>query len=658
MAFPATTISGPAGTIDRSGRAPYFPFSAFLGYSVARRVLLCTLIDPTLRGVILSGPIGTGKSALMRSFGAFVRTHIDRDAPFVQVPLGVTDDRLIGGIDLDATLEAGTRCRRDGLLADADEGFLFVDDLPLLDATSTAVITAALDAESLICEREGISSTSPSRFQLLATVVPSERDLPISVADRVAFLIAHERRISSDSAQALVRRLERFSRNPKEFYAEFEGAEQELARNVVAARLLHGLIKVNAGAMGTIATTSLQLDVAGNRADIFAAKAARAHAALRGARLIEEDDITFATITVLTPRGQNIPDERQTGEEEEKNDSPGGTPPDNEATQESPDGEGTDDRTPDEGETDHDTNRNASGTNEERFDETTFDPLDFNAPLVDLETFFTSSKGSRSGSQGDLQGWLRGRHTASLSIESAGKRIAVGATLRAAAPHQSERRSTGERKVVVRREDIRVKRFTERAGALFIFCVDSSGSMAMNRMREAKGAVTRLLQNAYVNRDTVALIGFRGDQAEILLPPTGSVERAKRSLDILPTGGGTPLASALVKAYGLVERARRGGIEQTLVVLLTDGRANVPISENAAGMIMEIRRGHVRRELDRIAESYRRANVASLVIDTRQHFGANSDAVRLAELLDARYFFLPRIDAGEIAAVVRNVVRG
>jgi magnesium chelatase subunit D len=210
---------------------------------------------------------------------------------------------------------------------------------------------------------------------------------------------------------------------------------------------------------------------------------------------------------------------------------------------------------------------------------------------------------------------------------------------------------------VIRREDIRVKRFTERAGALFIFCVDSSGSMAMNRMREAKGAVTKLLQNAYVNRDTVALIGFRGDQAEILLPPTGSVERAKRSLDILPTGGGTPLASALVKAYGLVERARRSGIGQTLVVLLTDGRANVPIAENAAGMIMEIRRGHVRRELERVAESYRRGGVATLVIDTKQHFGANSDAVRLAELLDANYYFLPRIDAGEIAAIVRNAIR-
>jgi magnesium chelatase subunit D len=200
-----------------------------------------------------------------------------------------------------------------------------------------------------------------------------------------------------------------------------------------------------------------------------------------------------------------------------------------------------------------------------------------------------------------------------------------------------------------------VKKFQERAGTLFIFCVDASGSMAANRMREAKGAVTRLLQDAYVNRDTVALISFRGSEAEVLLPPTNSVERAKRSLDILPTGGGTPLASALLKAYAMVAQERRRGVEQTLVVFLTDGRANVPMAESAAGMIMEVRRQHVRRELQTIAVSDRRERVRALVIDTKQSFGAMSEAVRLAEMLGGEYYYLPRIDARELASVVREI---
>jgi magnesium chelatase subunit D len=177
-------------------------------------------------------------------------------------------------------------------------------------------------------------------------------------------------------------------------------------------------------------------------------------------------------------------------------------------------------------------------------------------------------------------------------------------------------------------------------------------------MREAKGAVAKLLQDAYVNRDTVALIAFRGGEAEILLPPTNSVERAKRSLDVLPTGGGTPLASALIKAYGLVAASRRKGIERTLVIFLTDGRANVPLTESAAGMIMEIRRRHVRQELERVTEAYRREGVSTLVIDTKQTFGAQSEATRLAQMLGGRYYYLPRIDAQGLAQVVKEMARG
>ncbi|MDB5035715.1 MAG: magnesium chelatase ATPase subunit [Chlorobi bacterium] len=631
----------------------YLPFSAFLGFSAARRALLCTLVDPTLRGVLLSGPIGTGKSALLRSFGAFVRAHADPGSPFVQVPLGVGDERLIGGLDFDVAISTGRRRLRRGLIAEADGGFLFVDDIPLLDELSTAVIAGALENEFLLCEREGFSERERSRFVLLATAAPSERELPAWAVDKVGFLVAEEQRISPDAVRLLISRIGDYDRDPAALYDRWRQREESLARQVTSARLLHPFIALTAANLVAIATESLRLNVAGNRADIFAAKAARAHAALRGSRNVDDVDIKFAIATVLLPRSENVPDESRGSDE--RSGSPE-TPSQEPQASETPSPETTSPETQSEGTGSEE--RSEPGEGESGGGERVYEPLDFTRELPRLGEFFSSTRRNVvSGSRGNSEQWRRGRHIRSIQRDPQGKRIAIGATLRAAAPHQKERRGD-QGGLIIRSEDIRIKRFSERAGTLFIFCVDASGSMAANRMREAKGAVTQLLQEAYIHRDTVALIAFRGAESEVLLPPTNSVERAKRSLDILPTGGGTPLASALVKAFSLAQAARRRGVEQTLIVLMTDGRANVPLTESAAGMIMEIRRRHVRGELEHLALAYRRAAIDVLVVDTRQTFGATSDAVKLAEMLDAGYYYLPQIDARGLANAVKSGVRG
>jgi magnesium chelatase subunit D len=421
----------------------------------------------------------------------------------------------------------------------------------------------------------------------------------------------------------------------------------------MTARLLHPLIEPGVLALTEIAGRSLALGVAGNRADIFAAKAARAHAALRGSRIVEEADLTFAIATVLAPRAGNVPEEPEPSRDPESTPMPPSPGNEGEEREEGAEGGVENEERASDGE-DTGGSGDAPGTSND--DERLYEGIDFDAPLPKLAEFFADARRSgTTGSRGIAEQWRRGRHTRSVIAEHRGKTIAVGATLRAAAPHQRERRAEGEKRVVVRGEDLRLKRFRERAGTLFIFCVDASGSMAINRMREAKGAVARLLSDAYIHRDTVALIAFRGGDAELLLPPTSSVERAKRSLDILPTGGGTPLASALMKAYGLTLAARRRGVDQVLVVVMTDGRANVPMTESAAGMIMEIRRRHVRAELEQVALSYRREGVKTLVVDTRQRFGEASEAVRLAELFGARYYFLPEIEAGALAGVVKRM---
>ncbi len=613
-----------------------------------RRALLCTLVDPTLRGVVLAAPIGTGKSALMRSFGAFVGEHLDPGSPFIQVPLGVGDDRLLGGLDFDVAIIAGEHRMRSGLIAEANGGVLFIDDMALLDMRASASVAGALEQEKVVCERDGLSASQAARFILLATVVPSERELPLWIADKVGFLIGQEQPLSSDAVYRLLARLERHARNPERFYQDYRMAEQGLAEQVATARLLHPFLQPGRDVLAELAMHALKRGIPGNRADVFAAKAARAHAALRGARAIEEVDIRFAVATVLDPRAENVPDETRQSEDQENGTSESPA----EEQQRMPrisDGErGAGDADEAGGEGEQSKLHGAGGG------ERVYEPLDFNAELPGLEEFFKSARQTTTaGSRGGLEQWRRGRHTRSMQRELRDKRIAIGATLRAAAPHQTARRADGESRMVVRGEDIRVKQYSERAGTLFIFCVDASGSMAINRMREAKGAVTKLLQNAYVNRDTVAMIAFGGAEAEVLLTPTNSVERAKRSLDILPTGGGTPLASALVQAYSLVAAARRRGVGQTLVVLLTDGRANLPLAESAAGMIVEVRRRHVRQELERLARTYRREGVQVLVLDTNHTFGERSEAVRLAQMLDAQYYYLPQIDAESLATVVR-----
>jgi magnesium chelatase subunit D len=241
-------------------------------------------------------------------------------------------------------------------------------------------------------------------------------------------------------------------------------------------------------------------------------------------------------------------------------------------------------------------------------------------------------------------------------------RLDVVATLRAAAPWQeargaeSEARSpqnTGQAKIHLRVDDLHVKRYRSKAGTLFCFLVDASGSMALHRMRQAKGAVNALLQQAYVHRDQVALLAFRGEQADVLLPPSQSVELARRALDVLPTGGGTPLAAALLAAYQLAEQARSRGIHRTTLVLITDGRPNVPLTTDPA-MPTDQRKAQAKEETQRLAVRLQAAGIGSVVIDTQRSFLSRGEARELAAWLGGRYFYLPQGKGEDIAQAVLN----
>jgi magnesium chelatase subunit D len=287
-----------------------------------------------------------------------------------------------------------------------------------------------------------------------------------------------------------------------------------------------------------------------------------------------------------------------------------------------------------------------------------------------LETPFTVRRSGRSGSRGATSG-TRGRHIRSVPGRPGQGRLDVVATLRAAAPWQNVRKATDDRRlttdpladltetvvgrrssvVALRAEDLHIKKFRSKAGTLFCFVVDASGSMALHRMRQAKGAVNALLQQAYVHRDQVALLAFRGERAEVLLPPSQSVELAKRALDVLPTGGGTPLAAALLSAYQVAEQARSRGIHRTTLVLITDGRPNIPLRPDPNADKNQ-RLEQARSEVQTLATRLRLAGLGAVVIDTQRSYVSRGEAQQLAQWLGGRYVYLPQGRADQIAQAV------
>jgi magnesium chelatase subunit D len=275
---------------------------------------------------------------------------------------------------------------------------------------------------------------------------------------------------------------------------------------------------------------------------------------------------------------------------------------------------------------------------------------------ADLEELpFRTVRKGRSGSRGATEG-KRGRHVRSLPGDVRRRRLDAAATLRAAVPWQGIRRAgdvrtAGRGRVLVRPEDLRVKHYRSKAGALFCFAVDASGSMALHRMRQAKGAVHALLQKAYVNRDRVALLAFRGQQAQLLMPPTQSVELARRALDLLPTGGGTPLASALLMASDVAQQAAQRGILQTVLILLTDGRANVGLRTQGSD-----ERGTIQDELQQLGRHIAQSKLHVVVVDTQRSYLSRGEARQLADWLGATYAYLPGASGEQIAELAAGAV--
>lgn len=546
-------------------------------------------------------PVGLGGAVLRAAPGperdgwlALLRAALPQGCAWRRMPASVPDSRLLGGLDLAATLASGRPVAERGVLADTDGGVLLLAMAERAEPGMAARIAAVIDAREVVLERDGLARRLPARFGLVALDEGIEDEgVAAALRDRLAFHIAP---LPPTPGAALP--------------------------DIAQARALLPSVAVPPEVTQALCGAAVALGIASLRAPMLAQRVAIAAAALAGRDTVLAEDAALAARLVLAPRATRVP-EAETPPAEEP------PPPEQGDAEDAPKGESTD------------------APLEDRVLEAARAVLPENL-LAGLGAGLRDAarRGAPDGRAGARHATpLRGRPAGTRQGElRAGARLALVDTLRAAAPWQRLRQRAGGPRLVVKREDIRLRRFDAPQETTAIFVVDASGSAAMHRLAEAKGAVELLLADCYVRRDKVALIGFRGRAAEILLPPTASLVRAKRSLAGLPGGGGTPLAAGLDAARGMVDACRRAG-RTPLLVLLTDGRANV--ARDGTG-------GRAQAEADALdaAKPLRIAAVPALLVDTAPR--PQPFARDLAAAMGARYLPLPMADAARLSVAVRD----
>ncbi len=606
-----------------------FPFPAVVGHQAAKHALLLLAVDPMLKGVLISSPSGSGKSVLARSFKSVLpATGEFSEVPFTVLPLNATEDRLLGGLDLDLTLATGRGQASLGLLAQAHGGVLLVEEINLLDRALTTHVSAALESGSVRVEREGLSESYPARFLLVGTYNPEEGEVGSTLRDRVGLLVDCASIVEADDRAEITARGFSFLEDPIALSGQFSGETTAIRALIEDARHRLGSIRILGEDIRKIAMTALSLGVEGNRADILTARAARAGAALAGRDAVVEDDLVTAIQLVLLPRATTRPAQ--------------GLSEDPAATLEHESSDATDDN-------------QSKALPGDAIQDLIIQALDAELPKDALDATFPAGRRVVSGKHRRGASFTHGRYAGSTHQPVGRGKVAIDATLRSAAPHQlSRRQGRPGARLKIAADDLRFKRFRRRSGTLFILVVDASGSMALNRMAQAKGALTRLLQNAYRHRDRVSLIGLRGDGADLLLPPTRSVELGKRVVDAMPVGGATPLAAGLVKALDVARDARMRDNSEVMVVLFTDGRANVSLRTQDQREPIS-RDKLISDELREIGAALGREGVASVVIDTQSRFVSGGEGRALADLLGGRYLYLPRANEDMIYEAVTSL---
>ncbi|MFD4756265.1 putative cobaltochelatase [Streptomyces sp. NPDC058426] len=637
-----------------------YPFTALVGQDDLRLALLLNAVSARVGGVLVRGEKGTAKSTAVRALTALLpeadvvagcRFSCDPAAPdprcpdgphapaqaesrrparMVELPVGASEDRLVGALDIERALSEGVKAFEPGLLAAAHRGILYVDEVNLLgDHLVDLLLDAAAMGVSSV-EREGVSVRHAARFLLVGTMNPEEGELRPQLLDRFGLTVEVAASRETDERVEVVRRRMAYEDDPAAFAARFAGDEAALRSRIADARALLPRVVLGDTALRQIAATCAAFEVDGMRADLVMARTATALAAWAGRESVLAEDVRQAALLALPHRGRRNPfdapglDEDKLDEVLDENAGPEeepGVPGDGDG----PDGPGGGGGVPPQGGGPEDrTDRGEDGGPSDAPGDAPTGPAD--APDADAPA--PSDASAPSDAEGKGRAGAAEQPAASASAPFRTKKLTVpglgegaagrrsrartahgrttgsyrprggalgslhlAATVRAAAPYQKARGRTGAG-LVVRKDDLRLASREGREGNLVLFVVDASGSMAaQQRMGAVKGAVLSLLLDAYQRRDKVGLVTFRGREAGLALPPTSSVDTAAARLESLPTGGRTPLAAGLLKARDVLRIERlRDPARRALLVVVTDGRATggpepLPLARRAAGLL-------------------------------------------------------------------------
>ncbi|MFF4625927.1 putative cobaltochelatase [Streptomyces griseorubiginosus] len=658
-----------------------FPFTAVVGQDDLRLALLLNAVSPAVGGVLVRGEKGTAKSTAVRALSALLpevpvvagcRFSCDPAAPdpscpdgphepgngatrpsrMVELPVGASEDRLVGALDIERALAEGVKAFEPGLLADAHRGILYVDEVNLLhDHLVDLLLDAAAMGASYV-EREGVSVRHASKFLLVGTMNPEEGELRPQLLDRFGLTVEVAASREPDQRVEVVRRRLAYDDDPAGFAARWADEETAVRQRVVAARELLPSVRLGDGALRQIAATCAAFEVDGMRADIVMARTATALAAWAGRTDVLAEDVRQAALLALPHRRRRNPfdapglDEDKLDETLEEfggsdDDQPdpdgpgggGGQPPSSDGPQADGGGSGAQPEAGEGGEP----QPSGAGSGEQSAVRAT-EP--FRTKVLSVPGLGDGAAGRRSRARTE-----HGRTTGARRPQGALTKLHLAATVQAAAPHQRARGRSG-RGLVVRRDDLRQATREGREGNLVLFVVDASGSMAARqRMSAVKGAVLSLLLDAYQRRDKVGLVTFRGTTGEVALPPTSSVDAAAARLETLPTGGRTPLAAGLLRAHMVLRVERlRDPARRALVVVVTDGRATGGLEPVALA--------------GRAARLFAAEGVASVVVDCESGPVRLGLAGQLAGELGGTAVTLDELRADSIAGLVKDVQGG
>ena len=690
-----------------------FPFSAIVGQDDLKLALFLNAVDPLVGGILVRGERGSGKTTIVRALGGILpMQRVVAGCPYrcdpddrevlcdacraraagqgptlevatermrvVELPINASLERLVGGIDLEAALRRGVSRFSPGILAAANRNILYIDEVNLIgDGVVDALLDVAASGVNTV-EREGISFAHPSRFALIGTMNSQEGELRPQLLDRFGVCVDVRALSDVETRADVAERDAAFHSHDPGFAARFREADRDLAASIVAATGALPTVTLSAEISRLICRTCVQSNVAGHRADVVMHHAVAALAALRNRNRGTPADVADAAGLALAHRGRTaiegqvpVPDGGPTEGGGGAGDDPDATappPPGNaqvqqprvprppsEADEASTDDAADADAPPPEGEAPEGVGQGSNrGEDGDEGPQVVMAPRPIapDVPLIELPR--SRRPRTKSGKRMRSEAVdTRGRYVSSR-IQDPVTDIAVDATLRAAAPHQRGRGRAPGAALVLRRDDLRQKVREHKVGSLVIFAVDGSASMAAEqRMAMTKSVILSLLHDAYVRRDRVAAVVFRGLAAKIVLEPTSSVSVGERALAALAVGGSTPLPHGLLAAYQLARREQRlDPTVRPLIVLISDGHANVPLGT-----------GHPKAEALEIADRIDRDGLDALVIDTAPRADPNaktpmyhdlkpSACPALAERMGAAYFSMSEMDAAQLGRLV------